>query len=278
MMSPWDVAALGLLLITGTLYFAGSLRLARRGGVHRSFERVAFAGGWLALVATVLPPLDTLSVQLFSIHMVQHELMMLVGAPLMIAGRPLPILLGGLPVRARQAAASLLQAAPAAATWRLLTAPVAAWALHGLAIWIWHLPALYQLAVREEGVHALQHAMFVGTAALFWWGVLYGRYGRAGYGAAVFYVFTTVVHTGVLGAAVTFASMPFYPDYTATSMAHGVDPLQDQQIAGLIMWVPGGFIMTLLGIGLFAAWLGEAQRRERRVSTHARSTVDTTYV
>jgi putative membrane protein len=268
MMSPWDVAAFGLLLVTGTLYVVGSVRLARRGGVHRSFERIAFALGWVALVATVLPPLDTLSVQLFSIHMVQHELMMLVGAPLMIAGRPLPILLGGLSVRARQAAASLLQAPPAAATWRLLTAPVVAWALHGLAIWIWHLPVLYQVAVREEGVHALQHAMFIGTAALFWWGVLYGRYGRAGYGAAVFYVFTTVVHTGVLGAAVTFAAMPLYPDYTATSMAHGVDPLQDQQIAGLIMWVPAGFIMTLLGIGLFAAWLGEAQRRERRVGSN----------
>ena len=255
------MAAFGLLLVTGTLYVVGSVRLAHRGGVHRSFERIAFALGWVALLATVVPSLDTLSVQLFSIHMVQHELMMLVGVPLMIAGRPLPILLGALSVRARRAAVSMLQGAPAAATWRLLTAPVVAWALHGMAIWIWHLPVLYQVAVREEGVHALQHAMFIGTAALFWWGVLYGRYGRAGYGAAVFYVFTTVV----LGAAVTFASMPLYPDYTARSMARGVDPLQDQQIAGLIMWVPAGFIMTLLGIGLFAAWLGEAQRRERRL-------------
>src|SRR4051812_23671498 len=79
-------------------------------------------------------------------------------------------------------------AAPAAgAAWRLATAPVAAWSLHGLAIWVWHMPALYDAAVNSEGIHAVQHAMFVGSAALFWWGLLYGRYGRAGYGAAVFF-------------------------------------------------------------------------------------------
>jgi putative membrane protein len=144
--------------------------------------------------------------------------------------------------------------------------PLVAWVLHGLALWIWHIPALYQRAVVHEGVHALQHAMFVGTAVLFWWGVLYGRYGRAGYGAAAFFVFLTVVHSGMLGAAVTFATAPLYPDYVATSHAHGVDALEDQQLAGLIMWVPAGIILTLLGIGLFAAWLGEAGRRERTLS------------
>jgi putative membrane protein len=139
-----------------------------------------------------------------------------------------------------------------------------AWVLHGVALWVWHVPALYELAVREEGVHALQHAMFAGTAALFWWGVLYGRYGRAGYGAAVVYVFTTAVHTGLLGAALTFSGAPYYPGYIASAAAHGVDPLEDQRLAGLIMWVPAGFVLTLVGIGLFAAWLGEAERRSRR--------------
>jgi putative membrane protein len=263
-MSGWDVAALTMLVVVGGLYASGSVDLARRGAMPPRFEATSFAIGWCAMAAAILPPLDAAAVQLFSAHMSQHELMMLVGAPLLTAGRPLPKVLGGLPPGARVLAAHVLQSAPAAGAWRALTMPVVAWVLHGLAVWVWHVPALYQLAVRNEGVHALQHAMFVGTAVLFWWGVLYGRYGRAGYGAAAFFVFLTVVHSGMLGAAVALAPSPLYPDYAASSHAHGVDPLADQQLAGLIMWIPAGLILTVLGIGLFAAWLGEAGRRERQ--------------
>jgi putative membrane protein len=273
-LSPWDLGVLALLAVIGCLYVIGGVRLARRGGVHRGWERLAFGAGWFALVATALPPLDALAVQLFSAHMAQHELMMLVGAPLVIAGRPLPVLLGGLPERARRRAASVLQSRPLSGGWRVLSTPLVAWVLHGVVLWLWHVPVLYELAVREEGVHVAQHAMFVGTAALFWWGVLYGRYGRAGYGAAVFYVFTTVVHTGLLGAALAVSGAPYYPGYVSSSSHRGVDPLEDQQLAGLIMWIPAGLVLTLLGIGLFAAWLGEAERRVDASRRHRRHGVD----
>jgi cytochrome c oxidase assembly factor CtaG len=104
----------------------------------------------------------------------------------------------------------------------------------------------------------LQHAMFISTSVLFWWGLVYGRYGRAGYGAAVFYVFTTAIHTGILGAMLTFAPSPLYGVYA--SPGHQ-DPLGDQQLAGLVMWIPAGLLLTVMGVGLFAAWLGEAERR-----------------
>jgi putative membrane protein len=193
--------------------------------------------------------------------MIQHELMMLVGAPLLMLGRPLQRCVIGLPERLRRSAAAALQSDGICSAWTFVTAPLCAWALHGLAIWIWHMPALYDAAVGNEGIHTLQHAMFVGTSALFWWGMLYGRYGRAGYGAAVFYVFLTVVHTGILGAMVTFARTPLYPVYQAPAAAHGIDPLIDQQHAGLLMWVPAGLVMTMLGLALFAAWVGESERR-----------------
>ena len=112
----------------------------------------------------------------------------------------------------------------------------------------------------------MQHICFVGTSTLFWWGMLYGRYGRIGYGAAVFYVFTTAIHTGILGAMVTFAGSPLYSVYLKPAAVRGIDSVADQQVAGLIMWVPAGFILTALGIGLFAAWLGEAERRARMTS------------
>ena len=115
----------------------------------------------------------------------------------------------------------------------------------------------YDLAVLDEGIHALQHAMFCITAALFWWGLVYGRYGRLGYGASVFYVFTTVVHTGLLGAVLTLSQVPLYPLYASRAP----DPLNDQQLAGLLMWVPAGLILTVVGVALFASWMGEANRR-----------------
>ena len=189
------------------------------------------------------------------------ELMMLVGAPLLVLGRPLQRCLAGLSNPLRAPVAHVLQGRAMSGTWAVLTTPLVAWALHGLAIWVWHMPALYDAAVGNEGIHTLQHAMFVGTSALFWWGMLYGRYGRVGYGAAVLYVFLTVVHTGILGAMVTFARTPLYPVYAAPAAAHGIDQLVDQQKAGLLMWIPAGLVMTLLGLGLFAAWLGEAERR-----------------
>jgi putative membrane protein len=196
--------------------------------------------------------------------MAQHELMMLVGAPLLIAGRPLPVCMAGMTTSVRQRLAMVLQSAPAARPWRALTSPAVAWALHGAAVWIWHVPALYEAAAANEAIHALQHATFVGTAALFWWGMIYGRYGRAGYGAAVFYVFTTTVHTGLLGAILTLATSSFYPGYAVTAAARGVDPVEDQQLAGLIMWVPAGIVLTVAGVALFAAWISAADHRGAR--------------
>jgi putative membrane protein len=266
-LSPWDLAALAMLVLMGTLYAAGSYRLARRGAVQRRWERAAFAVGWVTMMAAVLPPLDRLAIELFSAHMVQHELMMLIGAPLLMAGRPVPVCLAGLPPRLRRGVASMMQSDTAGHMWRVATTPLVAWTLHGAAIWLWHLPSLYDAAVGNEAIHALQHAMFVGTSVLFWWGMLYGRYGRAGYGAAVFYVFTTAVHTGALGAFLTFARSPMYPFYEAPAAAHGIDALADQQLAGLLMWIPAGFVLTTLGIALFAAWMGESERRSR-AATH----------
>jgi putative membrane protein len=259
--SGWDALAVAMLLVSGAVYFAGQRRMARRGAATRGFERVAFWCGWAVMLTAVLPPLDRLALERFSAHMLQHELLMLVGVPLMIAGRPIATWLWGVPGALRRPAARVCQGAPIGGLWRTLTMPVVAWALHGVTVWVWHVPRLYELAVRNEGVHAVQHAMFVITSVLFWWGLVYGRYGRAGYGASVFYVFTTVIHTGLLGAVFTLLDIPLYSIYAERAP----DPLADQQLAGLVMWVPAGLILTIVGIGLFAAWLGEAERRSRRL-------------
>ena len=112
-------------------------------------------------------------------------------------------------------------------------------------------------------MHAFQHLCFFVTATLFWWALVQGRYGRAGYGAGVLFVFMTAMHSGVLGALLTFAGKLWYPIYDSRARAAGFDPLQDQQLAGLLMWIPAGVILTVLGIALLAAWLGESERRAR---------------
>jgi putative membrane protein len=255
--SAWDLAALGALLALAILYALGRWSM-RADAAHRTRAGAgAFWLGWAAMLAAILPPLDALAVQRFAAHMLQHELLMLVGAPLIVAGRPLATAMLGLPRALRRRSSAVLQRHGTAAAWRLATAPVAAWALHGAAIWLWHAPALYDAAVRSEGVHALQHAMFTGTAVLFWSGLVYGRYGRAGYGASVFYVFTTLIHTGLLGAVFTLSPVAFYRVYAERAP----DPVADQQLAGLVMWVPAGLVLTATGIALFAAWLGEGERR-----------------
>jgi len=263
--SGWDVAALALLAIMGLLYAAGSIHLARRGARVRRLERAAFWAGWVAIVAAVAPPMDRAAALTFSMHMVQHELLMLIGAPLLIVGRPIVPWLWALPARLRTVGGGALQGRAVSRAWGAATTPLVAWVAHGLTIWIWHVPALYEAAVENEAIHALQHAMFVGTAVLFWWGLVYGRYGRAAYGASALYVFTTMVHTGILGAAFTFSSVPFYPVYRERALAAGLDPLNDQQLAGLLMWVPAGIVLTACGLALVMAWISEAERRAGRV-------------
>jgi putative membrane protein len=106
----------------------------------------------------------------------------------------------------------------------------------------------------------LQHLCFFGTAALFWWGIAHGRYGRIGHGAAVLYVFATAIHGGALGALLTFSPHVWYTPYLARHSV-ALTPLEDQQLAGLLMWVPGGLVFVAAGLALFAAWLRESDRR-----------------
>jgi putative membrane protein len=259
--SGWDIAVFLMLAAAAALYAIGSARLSARGARVRRAERGAFWIGWTALVVAVSPPFDRIVSVLFSAHMAQHELLMLVGAPLIVVGRPIVPWLWALPGGIRPATGAGLKRQFVSKVWRWLTMPPVAVALHGAIVWLWHAPVLYEAAVRSDAVHALQHGMFVGSAVCFWWGLVYGRYGRAGYGAAAFYVFLTSLHTGILGAIFTLSQAPFYSIYAGRTPAVGGDAGIDQQLAGLYMWIPAGMILMLAGLGLLVAWLAESDRR-----------------
>ena len=260
-----DPVIIAELLGVGWLYARGVRTLWARAGVGRGVGRgqaAAFAAGLLTLAVALVSPLDALADALFSAHMVQHLLLILVAAPLLILGAPAVPTLWALPLRWRRRLGHGWHDAPwLRRAWHGLTRPLTVWWLHTLAVLLWHLPALYQAALVNPTVHALEHASFLGTALLFWWLLLdpHGRR-RLGRGADVLYVFTMSLPSGLLGALFAFASAPWYPAYVGTT-AWGLSPTDDQQLAGLIMWVPAGVVYLIAAGALFVAWLQAEERR-----------------
>jgi cytochrome c oxidase assembly factor CtaG len=257
------------LLVLAAIYAAGVARLWARAGAGQGITRwqaATFAGGCLALVVALSPPVDEWSETWLVAHMLQHELLMVVAAPLLAASAPLIALLWATPTSIRRRSLDAIGRRPFRVLWSTLTAPASVFLIHALALWVWHLPALYDVALEHEPVHVVQHLSFLGSAALFWWGIAHGRYGRIGYGAAVVYVFATAVHSGVLGALITFSPRVWYAPYLVRHPA-GLTPLEDQQLAGLLMWIPAGLIFIGGGLALFAAWLRESDRHTRFKAT-----------
>ncbi|MHB1122817.1 MAG: cytochrome c oxidase assembly protein [Ramlibacter sp.] len=247
---PWVLVPLAL---SALLYGTGLARLWRRAGAGRGirpWQPAAFAAGWLALAAALVTPLDALGSRLFAAHMVQHELLMVVAAPLLVLGRPLGAWTWALAPSHRRRVGAATRWRWLAAAWGGITRPVTAWMLHAIALWAWHVPVLFEAALRHEAVHILQHTTFLGTALLFWWAVLGGdpRSPRGGFALA--YLFATMMHTGALGALLTFAPTAWYPAYEQAGGAFGLTPLEDQQLGGLIMWVPGGIAYVIAGLAL----------------------------
>ncbi|HJT86423.1 MAG TPA: cytochrome c oxidase assembly protein [Bryobacteraceae bacterium] len=251
----WQPGVVIPLAVSAFLYARGA-RLSR--GITRRRMALFWAGwGWLA--AALVSPLHPLGEVLFSAHMAQHEILMLAAAPLLVLSRPLVPMLWGLPFEWRRRAGQWSKAPPVQHLWHGLTEPLSAWWIHAIALWVWHIPALFQATLASEWVHTAQHLSFFLSALLFWWALFYAR-GRGGDGAAVFYVFTTAVHTGILGALLTFSPVVLYPAYTGTARLWGFTALQDQQLGGLIMWVPAGAVYLAAGLALFARWLRESDR------------------
>ena len=200
----------------------------------RPRARWPFAGALIALFLALFWPLAPLAEQSFAAHMAQHMLLIGIAAPLLASSRPVVSFLKGRGALARPMLA-------------LARAP-GAFALHGAAIWLGHAPGVLEWSLGARWVHAFQHFALVATAALFWWALL--SRGRAGAGAAALWTLATLVHTGLLGALLTFAPRTLYPSYG----------LEDQQLAGLVMWIPGGLCYLAAGLAFAATWVAERGR------------------
>jgi putative membrane protein len=266
---PGVLTSLGLSLL---LYVIGVTRVWRKlspGRLVSKHEVLAFAVGWLALFIALVSPLHPWGRVLFSAHMTQHEVLMLIAAPLLVLGRPALPFLWALPLSAARITGALTKTKPFQHFWRFLTNPFVAWAIHAIALWIWHIPALFEATLTSELVHTVQHLSFLLSALLFWWSLIHGPQGLMGFGAATLYVFTTSLHSGLLGALITFANSAWYPSYSGYTASWGLTPLEDQQLGGLIMWIPAGLVYILAGLVLFAGWLRESEERALKFKERA---------
>jgi cytochrome c oxidase assembly factor CtaG len=220
-----------------------------RTAAQRMAPVAAYGAGWAALAAALVSPLHWLGEHLFTFHMIEHEIVMAVAAPLLVMAQPGGTLLWGLPHAARLhigRAVHRLQGA-----WRWLTRPGTATLLHGLAVWGWHVPTYFDAALASDTVHRLQHLSFFGTALLFWWSMLR----RCAPGVAIWHLFVTMLHTSVLGAWMTLLPRVLYHLQTEGAPAFGLTPLEDQQLAGVIMWVPAETAYAGAALYLAARWI-----------------------
>lgn len=260
------------LLGVGCAYLVGYQRLRRtarrRLGQTLRARAGLFAIGYTALLVALISPMHAVGEDYFSVHMVQHLLLSLVAAPLLLLSNSMPVLLWAFSRRDRATLGRLV--APHGVVrqgLRWVTHPVIAWTLFLLTQWLWHIPAAYDLALDNRWVHYLEHVSFFVTAALFWWPVI----GAAplpsplSYPARLIYTFLAWLPGSFLGAGMTLSHDALYSHYVRTAEMLGIDAQYDQQLAGLIMWVPGDVLFAVILILLFVAYMNHEQRQEERL-------------
>ncbi len=265
MESPGLSLLMPITLAVSAVYIFGLIRLWRRAGVGHGlpvWRAACFLGGMTILGLSLSGFMDKLADEAFSMHMVQHMLLMKVVAPLLLLGEFSSVFLWAIGKNvAHQAAGKWSRLHWLRPLWKHLTDPWVAWTLYALFLWGWHIPVFYQAALNSEPLHDLEHLMFLGSSLLFWWYLLKTGPGRVvRFGMVILYLFTTLLHESLLGWLLTFSSRAWYSFYSAP-VPWGLSPLGDQQLAGMIMWLPGGVLFAFLIVVYFGVWLQAIEKR-----------------
>jgi len=250
----WIVVALAA---AAALYVVGVARLWQASAPGRGLrirEGLLFVAGLALLAIALLGPFESFAARSFAAHMVQHELLMLAAAPLLVMGRPLAVWAWALSVGQHRATRAIVRNAAWRRFWQFATRPFGATLLQLTALLVWHVPSAFDGAAMHAGVHALQHATFLATALCFWWALQTSarRVDRDARPAAigVMALFCTMIVTGAFGALLTFAPVPLYRTFAGLPVPWAGSALEDQQLGGLFMWVPGGTIYLLAALVL----------------------------
>jgi putative membrane protein len=256
----WGAWNLDPVLVAGGLLALWAYRRGQTGGPRRevdTWRARCFAGALLALGVALLSPLDAASSALASAHMVQHMLLVLVAAPLLALSAPAGTLLRGSPLGVRRAAGRWRRRLGLTrANLRALRNPIIVWLLHVGTLWFWHAAVPYDAALDNQLLHVAEHTSFLVTAVLFWRVVIGARSpARVSNGLGALLVFTMAMQSIFLSVLLTFAREPWYTGYATTTAPWGLAPLADQQLAGVIMWIPAGLVYLAAALALMVTWI-----------------------
>lgn len=251
----WDVhasVAIGLAVLGGLYLWLGGRRAARR-------KQLAFAGSLAVLFATLNGPLHNLSDEyLFSAHMVQHLALTLLFPPLFLYGVTAPMV------------EVFLRPAPVRRVAEWITRPIPAALVFLVPITAWHVPRFYEAAMRNHELHIVQHLTFLVTSVLMWWPILSPTPAlrRASYPVQMLYLFLLGIPMSIVGALITLSDTVLFPFYAEAPRVLGLSPLADQQLGGLIMWIPGGLLFWVVMTVVWFRWSareGEGDGADRGV-------------
>lgn len=269
----WRIEVLIPLVVAGVVFFVGWRRLRLKGrrphGLANGWRLVSYWVGLLLIGLALLSPIDVLAGQLFFMHMIQHLLLVMIVPPLLMLANPMPFLLWGLPDAVRHKAGGALsnvlhRKSSTRKTLRTITSPGVAWIIFVFVIIGWHDPNLYNAALRNAVVHDLEHLTFFGAAMLYWWHVvgagprIHKRFSRT---AQVMYVIAAIPPNMLTGIAIAFAGQVIYSHYLSMPRLWGIDAIDDQTLAGVIMWVPGSMMYIVVVLILTARWLEGEERK-----------------
>lgn len=252
-----DPLVITVMALSALLFGLGA---RQKQGIRR-WEMACYWLGWLLLLIALISPLHAAGEALFSAHMAQHELMMVAAAPLLVLGRPLVSYLWALPQGERRIVGRWFQQGWIRDLWGFVSKPFHAWCLHFIVLWGWHLPVLFEATLSNVVIHSAQHLSFFLSALLFWWTLIRRQGTREKYGAGAFYIFTTMIHTGVLGVLLTLSTNIWYPVYSESTRPWGLTPLEDQQLGGLIMLVPPMAVYLAAFLTLFGIWVRDSDQQ-----------------
>ncbi|HVA92011.1 MAG TPA: cytochrome c oxidase assembly protein [Chloroflexota bacterium] len=264
-------------VVTALIYGAGLRELSRRGRLRRSVASrhvVFFSLGLAAVVLALESPIDGLSDRLLYAHMIQHLLLLLIAPPLLLLGKPIPVLVVGAP----RPLVRWLARGHARTPWfrgvvRLLTSPWFAWPAYVGNMLAWHLPSAYDAALRNDGVHHLEHLCFLISGILFWWVIIqpYPGRPRLAYGWRVLFILLAMAPDTALGMLFILDANPLYPFYAALPRMWGISVLDDQALAGNLMMIGGDVVMICAAIPLFAGMMERLEQMELARFARARS-------
>jgi cytochrome c oxidase assembly factor CtaG len=267
---PFEPVVLIGVELAAVLYVLGGIgRLRHRPAYADRWRAGAFWLGLLSILLALQSPIEILARQLFWVHMVQHLLLMVVAAPLLALAAPWTRLWRTLPLGLRRAVARPLFLHPRLAllrgTYAQVARPGVIWCLSAANLWLWHLPQLYDLTLRNHLVHHLEHGLFLGLGIAFWAHVFDQHPFRAPLGplARAAYVFFAMVQSWGLAAILSFATGPFYSYALLPSRPGGISALADQQLGGGMMWVPGAITYSIVFVALLFQWLAEEDARSQ---------------